>query len=148
MRPRSVVVTDIDAEAVLELVAADDQQSVEALAADAADPPLHVSVRVRCPRRGADHFDVLGRQESVESARELRIAVVNQEPHLPFAVVEVHQQVTRLLQHPSGVRLAGAGDVFDPAATDREKHEHVQTAQPDRFDREEVTGEDRLTVCA
>jgi hypothetical protein len=35
-----------DAEDVLELAAADDQQPVEALAADAADPTLHVGVRV------------------------------------------------------------------------------------------------------
>jgi len=39
---------DIDAKHVLELAAAEDQQPVEALETDAADPALGVSVRVRC----------------------------------------------------------------------------------------------------
>jgi hypothetical protein len=51
----------IDAEDVLELAAADDQQSVEALAADAADPALHMGVRVRRLYRGADDLNLLRR---------------------------------------------------------------------------------------
>jgi hypothetical protein len=54
MRPPADVVTDIDAEDVLELAAADDEQPVEALAADAAHPALHVGVRVRRLHRRAD----------------------------------------------------------------------------------------------
>jgi hypothetical protein len=32
--------------------------------------------------------------------RELRVSVVDQEPHLSFPVVEFHQQLPRLLEHP------------------------------------------------
>jgi hypothetical protein len=71
---------------------------------------------------------------------------VNEEAHLPIAVVEVHQQVARLLQHPGGVRLAGASQVLDAAAADREEDKDVQALQPDRIDGEEVAGEDRLAV--
>ncbi len=49
MRPPLVVVLDIHAEDVLELAATKDQQPVEALAADAADPTLHVRIRVSAP---------------------------------------------------------------------------------------------------
>src|SRR5215213_8440309 len=42
-----VVMVDVDAEDVLELAAAEDQQPVEAFAAYGADPALHVRVRVR-----------------------------------------------------------------------------------------------------
>src|ERR671934_181472 len=147
-RPATVVMTDIDPEYVLELAAADDQQPVEALAADADHPALYVRVRVRRLHRSADDLDLLGRQEGVEGTRELRVAVVDQEPHLPVAVVELHQQVARLLQHPSPVRLVGAGEILDPAAADREEDEHVEAAQPDGVDGEEVAGEDRLTVRA
>jgi hypothetical protein len=79
-------------------------------------------------------------------ARELRVTVVDQEPHPPVAVVELHQQVARLLQHPRRVRVAGAGDVLDAATADRGEDEHVQALQPDRVDREEVAGEDRLAM--
>jgi hypothetical protein len=47
VRPPAVVVAHVDAEHMLELAAADDQQPVGALAADAADPALYVRVRVR-----------------------------------------------------------------------------------------------------
>jgi hypothetical protein len=81
-------------------------------------------------------------------ARELRVTVVDQEPHPPVAVVELHQQVARLLQHPRRVWLARASEVLDAAAADREEDEHVEAAQPDRIDGEEVAGEDRLAMRA
>jgi hypothetical protein len=67
-------------------------------------------------------------REGVEGARELRVAVVDQEPDPLVAVVELHQQVARLLQHPGGIRVAGAGEVLDPALADRKEDEHVQAA--------------------
>jgi hypothetical protein len=42
------------------------------------------------PARGrADDLEVLGSQEDVEGARELRVAVMDQEPHLTVAVAEL-----------------------------------------------------------
>ena len=59
VRSSAVVVTDVFAEDVIELASAEDQQPVEALPADAADPALHVRVRVRRPDGSADDLDVL-----------------------------------------------------------------------------------------
>ena len=146
MRSPTVVVTHVDAEDVLKLAAADDQQPIEALAADAANPALHVGVGVRCPYGRADDLDLLVPEDGIEGARELRVAIVDQEPNLSVALVEFHQQVARLLKHPGGVRVAGAGEVLDPAAANREKDEHVQATQPDGVDGEEVAGEDRVRV--
>jgi hypothetical protein len=86
VRPLSVVVPDVNAKDVLELSAADNQQSVEAFAAGAADPALDVGVCVRRLDGRADDLDLLARQEGVERAGELRVAVVDQEPHLSVAV--------------------------------------------------------------
>jgi hypothetical protein len=55
----------VDAEDVLKLAAAEDQQPVEALAADASDPAFQVGVRVWGPYRCADYLDVLRRKEGV-----------------------------------------------------------------------------------
>jgi hypothetical protein len=96
---------DVDAEDVFELAAAEDQQPVEAFAADCADPALHVRVRIRRLHRRPGHLDLLARQERIEGARELRVSVVDHEPHPPVAVIELHQQVAGLLQHPRRVRL-------------------------------------------
>jgi hypothetical protein len=55
VRPSAVVVADVDAEDVLELAAVDDQEPVETLAPDTADPSLDVGVRVgRLDRRADD----------------------------------------------------------------------------------------------
>lgn len=54
LRPLAVVVADVDAKDVLELAATEDEQPVEAPAADATDPTLNVSVRVRRLDRRAD----------------------------------------------------------------------------------------------
>src|SRR5205807_7709084 len=62
-----VVVPDVDAEDMLELALAEDQEPVEAFAADAADPAFHVGVGVWRPDGRADDLDVLTRQEGVEA---------------------------------------------------------------------------------
>ena len=78
MRGLAVGVLDVDTEDVGELPAAQDEEPVEAFAADAADPAFHVRVRVRRPHGPADELDVLALEECVEGARELRVAIVNE----------------------------------------------------------------------
>ena len=80
MRPVCVVVVDVDAQDVFELSAACDQEPVEAVAADGADPALGERVRVRGPERCADDLDALASEDVVEGAAEFAVAVVDQEP--------------------------------------------------------------------
>jgi hypothetical protein len=68
-----------------------------------------------------EDVDSVALEEGVEGARELRVTIVDQEPHLAVLVVELHKQVARLLQHPGRVRLAGNREVLDAAAPDREE---------------------------
>jgi hypothetical protein len=90
VRPPVVVVARVDAEDVLELAAADDQQPVEALAANAADPALDVGVRVRRPNRRPHDPDTFAGEDRIERRGELGISVV-EEAHLAAALVEVDQ---------------------------------------------------------
>jgi hypothetical protein len=62
--------------------------------------------------------------------------------------VDVDQQVARLLHHPGAVGVVGAGHVFDPAAADADEDEHVEPAQQDGVNGEEVAGECRRGVLA
>jgi hypothetical protein len=80
MRPVRVVVVDVDAEDALELPAAGDQEPVEAVAADGADPALRERVRLRRPKWGADDLDALASEDVVEGAAELAVTSVDQEP--------------------------------------------------------------------
>src|SRR5689334_4532392 len=104
----------VDAEYVVEVAAAEDEDSVETVSAESADPALGVSVRVRRLDRRADHPDALSPEGLVEGVAELRVAIVDEEPER-LLVAEPHDQVARLLGDPPSVRIRRAGDVLDPS---------------------------------
>ena len=80
MWPVLVVVAAVDAEHVLEMAAAEDEDPVKTLSAESADPALGVGVRVRRPDGRADHPEALSPEDLVEGVAELRVAVVDEKP--------------------------------------------------------------------
>ena len=79
MRPVAVVMVDVDAEHLLELSPADDQDPVEAVAADGADPAPGERICLRRPKRCANDLDAVASEDLVEDTAELAVSVVNQE---------------------------------------------------------------------
>jgi hypothetical protein len=63
-----VVVRRVGREDVVEVTTADDQEPVEALAADAADPTLGVRPRLRSPYGRFDDTDAFGMEDVVEGS--------------------------------------------------------------------------------
>jgi hypothetical protein len=106
MRPMLVVMAGIDAKYVLELATVEDQQPVETLATDAADPALGVGVRVRCLDGGADHRDPFALEDVIAAAAELRVAIVDEKTERLLAIIERHQQVASLLGDPAPAGFA------------------------------------------
>ncbi len=78
---------------MFELATAEDEQPVEALSTDAADPALGVGVRVRRLDGCADHRDPLSSEDVIEAAAELGVAIVDEEAKRLPAVIERHQEV-------------------------------------------------------
>ncbi len=72
VRPVSVVMGGVEAEHVLEVAAVDDQDPVEALAAEGADPTLGVRVRIRSSDGRPDDPHALAAEDLVEGAAELK----------------------------------------------------------------------------
>jgi hypothetical protein len=70
-----VVVLAVDAEHVLQMPPAEDQDPVETVGASCANAALGVSVRVRRLDRRADHSDAFGPKELIEGVAELGVAV-------------------------------------------------------------------------
>jgi hypothetical protein len=68
MWPMRVVVLDVDAPDLFELFATGNQEPVEAVAADGADPALGECVRVRRAKRCADDLDGVAFEDLVEGA--------------------------------------------------------------------------------
>jgi hypothetical protein len=87
VRTIGVVVGAIDPEDLLQVTSPDDQEPVETLGADRADPALRMGVRVGCLYRCQEHLRALGAEHIVEAAGELRVAVVEEiaDPASSFA---------------------------------------------------------------
>ena len=109
----AVVMVGIDAKHVFKLAAAEDEQPVEALATDAADPALGVGVRVRCLDGRTDHGHSFATEDVIETAAELGVAIVDQEAERLPAIIERHQQVACLLGDPGACRVGRAGDELE-----------------------------------
>src|SRR6266702_7823377 len=110
----------VNAEHVLELAAVDDQDPVEALAPECADPALGVRVGVWRSDRRADDRHAFAAEDLVEAAAKLAVAVVEEEAKGPLPIVEEHQQVPRLLCDPATIRIGHARDELNPAALERD----------------------------
>ena len=99
---------DVDAEHLLELSPADDQDPVEAVTSDGADPALGKRVRFRGLEGCADHFNTLAAEDLVEAVRELAVAIVDEEADRCRALRERPGQLTGLLNCPRSARVCGA----------------------------------------
>ena len=146
VRPVGVVVLDVDAQHALEVAAVEDQQPVEAVAADGADEALGDGVCLRCPHGRLDDPDAAGAEHLVERAAVLAVAVADQEAHA--LVREVEAEVACLLGHPGAGRVGRAtGKPHAPACV-RDEEQHVVAAEEHALDGEEVAGDDARRLGA
>jgi hypothetical protein len=134
-----VVVPDVVVEHCLEVPAASGERPVETLLADRADEAFGVGVRLGCTNRCPDHLDALGAEDIIERSGELGIPVSNEEPGR--GEVGGHGEVAGLLGDPGTVWCWRDTRQMHPAAPELDEEQHVQPAQPERLDGEEVTGQ-------
>jgi hypothetical protein len=134
-------VAAVDAEHVLKMAAAEDEDPVQAVGANRAYPTLGEGVCVRRLDRRADHLDAFRLKDLVERAAEFRVAIMDEEPER-LLILKLHDEVARLLGDPAAVRVRAAGDVLDPSRRERDEEEDIDPLQEDGLDRQEVAGED------
>ena len=70
-----VVVIDVDLQDTLKLLAAADQEPIEAVAADGADPAFGERVCLRRAKRGADDLDAFAAENLIEGVAEFTCGV-------------------------------------------------------------------------
>jgi hypothetical protein len=92
-----------------------DQEAVEEFAADRSDEALGDRVRPWRPHWGFDDPDLDRGEDRVEGSGELAVAVADEEPEALVVVVEVHEQVARLLSEPGSGRVGGDAQDVDSA---------------------------------
>ena len=144
-----VVMRHVLAQDRAEVTMAEDQQPVEAFAAGAADPTLGVRPRLRRAHRRFDHPDTFGAEDLVELAREFAVAIADEEPRSEaVSVVELHQQVARLVGHPPPVRVRGDSCQADAPGSELDEEEHVEAPEEQGVDGEEIALEDARRLLA
>jgi len=86
-----------------------------------------------------DHLDAFAAEDLIEGGGELAVAVVDQTPHSLEDAREA--AVARLLGHPGARRVGRAARQMDAAAFEFEEEEHVEAAERDRLDGQEIASE-------
>ena len=87
-----VVMLNVDPKDLLQVAAPNDQQPVQALGPDHADPALGIGVGVGCLHRRDAHVSAVRTKDVVERAGELGVAVAEQDPQLSRSLVSQQQQ--------------------------------------------------------
>ena len=94
---------------------------------------------------GADDLDPFASENLVEGAIELAVAVVDQEP-CRRSLGECPAKLTGLLGRPVSVGVRGAAREVHAPTVELDEEEHIEASEPERLDREEVAGDDRMGV--
>jgi hypothetical protein len=123
---------------VLQVTAAENQEPVEAFAADAPDPALSMRPRLRSSHGRLDDSDAFGAEDFVEVSGELAVAVTDKKQRADVLVVEMHQQVACLLGHPAAVGVGRDPGQAHSAGRQLDEEEDVEALQEERVDGEEA----------
>jgi hypothetical protein len=124
MGPVAVVVGDIALQDGLEMAAPEDEDAIQALAAQRPHEPFRERVRKRCPDRCADDGGSLGDEDLIEGACVFRVAVPDEKTERER--FPAGDEVARLLGHPrsSGLSAASAASAGGRV---RPGHDHRTT---------------------
>src|SRR4051794_32470977 len=121
---------------------AENDDPVEALAPHGPDPALGVRPRLRRPHRRLDDTDAFRAEDLVELAAELAVAIANEKLRLDAIIIELHQQVARLLGYPAAVRVGGDPGEAHAAGRELDEEQDVEALQEQGIDAEEIALED------
>jgi hypothetical protein len=118
--------------------------SVEEFAADGADEAFGDRVRPWRAHRRLDDLDVDGGEYGVEGGGELAVMVADEESEQLVGIVQVHDQVARLLAEPRCGRVRGDAEDVDASAGVFDDEERVEPLQGDGVEVEQVASQVRL----
>jgi hypothetical protein len=129
VRPGRVVVRLVLGQDGSQVCLAENQHTIEELAAKGADEPFAGRVHTRSLDRGAQDPGAGGLEDGVERGGEVRSAVADQEPDVLEPVVEGEGEVAGLLHSPLARRVRGDAAEVHPASAMLDEHQDVQPSQ-------------------
>jgi len=133
-------------EGLLQVALVRDQHPVQTFGTRGPDEPFRHTVRLRRTNRRTKNLQTVAAKHVVERGREFLVAIPDQEPE-PFRTRrERPGELASPLGHPGCVRVRRTAGYVYAAAAQLDEEEHVQPLQPDRVHREEVDGEQALSM--
>src|SRR5271169_6386941 len=117
---------------------------IQALAADRSHQPFAVGVRLRRLHRRPSDPQPEGLQIIVHVGRKNRIPVMNQES----VAVDARNRLSELLQGPVGGRMGRDIAVQNAPASHRHDYEHIQHSKSGSDGHQEISGHNGLGVIA
>nr|WP_222849141.1 hypothetical protein [Trebonia kvetii] len=142
MRAVTVIVLDILGQHLPQVLLAEDEHVVQALAAQRPYEPFREGVRPRRPDGRLDHPHAVAGEDVVECRGELAVPVADQESELPGPLAEVHQEVAGLLDGPGPGRMGGDAQDVHRTGLDLHREQHVHAPEQHGVDVQEVAGQD------
>jgi len=146
MRPGRVVVVEVLGEDRLQVAARENEQVVEAVLGDGADPALGERVRPWGANGREDGLDTDRREGPVEAGRELGVSVPDEKPHPPSGLLKLRGEAAGELGHSRPVRVGGDAEQVHGAPFDLDHEEHVVAPQQHVVDGEEVGRQDAFRL--
>jgi len=129
VRPVAVIVRGLFGQYSAEMLSAEDQHVVQALAAKRSREPLRERVRPRRLDRRPDHLRAVPSEDLVERRSELAVPVADQEPEPPCPLAGVHHQVSGLLGCPGPSPMSGHAQDVHGLGLDLPHEQHVRALQ-------------------
>jgi hypothetical protein len=142
VRTATVVMLDVAPQDANKLLATDDRQLIEALPADRADPAFGVGVGIGRPNGRADDLTADRAPDIIEHPGDLGVSVADQELPRRNLIAKVDQHIASLLGNPHARGMVGDATRMHPPAAKFDEEQHMQPAQPDSINREEVARDD------
>ena len=126
VRTVAVIVPRVLGEYLRQVLLAEDQHVVQALAAQRAHEPLRVGVRPRRPDRRLDHPRAVPGEDVVERGGELAVPIADEEPELPGSLTEVQHEVAGLLGGPGPGRMSRHAHDMDGPGLDLHHEQDIK----------------------
>jgi hypothetical protein len=131
-----VVMLDVAAKDTNKLLGTHDQQLVQALPADRADPALGDRVGVGRPHGCADDLGTGRAPHVIERPGELGVPVADQEPERSGLIAKDGDEVAGLLGNPEAGGMVSDAGKMDPPPAKLDEEQHIYPPQEDRVDGE------------
>ena len=111
---------------------AEDQHPVGDLGPGREHEPFRIGIRSRAPGRNLHGLDTGVGQDCVKRYGELPCPVADQEPEIPGAIAEIHQEIPDLLRGPRPVRVRGHSQNMHIPGADLDHEQAIQALQGHR----------------